>query len=144
MAGADEYREQGDRAMRRSFNKALCVSTPPPKVKPKPIPAAPKKKKKHTTRKHKRKEIPDRRKCNELEILLNDYIEQMGEDYNVKEFAYRCCVAPDTARRWTYGYMPHWYVWWNMAKYFAEYLPVSAHIIHADIEATIHEFKAGL
>ena len=127
--------------MRRSFNKALCVTTPPPKVKP--IPGPPKKKT-HTRRKHKRKLIAGRRRCKELEILLEDYILQMGKDYNVKEFAHRCCVAPDTARRWTYGYMPRWYVWWNIAKYFAEYLPVSADIIHADIQATIHEYKAGL
>ena len=132
--------------MRRSFNKALCVSTPPPKAKR--IPAAPKpkpKKKTHTRRRQRKKVLKSaRRMCNELEILLNDYIDQMVDDYNVKELAYRCCVAPDTARRWTYGYIPNKYVWWHIARYFAEYLPVSAHIIHADIEATIHEWRAGL
>ena len=142
MAGADEYREQGDREMRRTFNKALCISTPPPApARPKKIPAAPAPVKR-TKRKTKRILKTQHKRCTELEILIDDYIDQIGVHWNVKELAYRCGVSGTTARKWTYGYCPNRYVWWHIARYFAEHLPVTADIIHADIKATIEEWKA--
>lgn len=73
---------------------------------------------------------------------MDDYIDQMGVHWNVKELAYRCGVSETSARKWTYGYCPGKYVWWHIARYFAQHLPVTADIIHADIKATIEEWKA--
>jgi len=137
MAGADEYRKQGDREMRRSFNKALCISTPPPPPpRPKKIPPAPVKRKIKDNRK------TGYKRCSELEILMADYVDQMGEHWSLQELADRCGVVKNTARRWRYGYCPHKSLWWHVARYFAEHLPVTADIIHADIKATIEEWKA--
>jgi hypothetical protein len=126
--------------MRRSFNKALCISTPPPPPpRPKKIPPPPVKR-----AKTKRKRIlkTAQKRCTGLEILMDDYIDQMGVHWNVKELAYRCGVSETSARKWTYGYCPGKYVWWHIARYFAQHLPVTADIIHADIKATIEDWRA--
>lgn len=109
--------------MRRSFNKDICVSTPPPK--------------RRGLYKTKQK------RCNELEILLQDYRDQAGERFNFKELAYRCGVQDNTVYRWFYGYCPHHLSWWTIARYIAECTPHSKELIYGDIKDTIEEWRIG-
>lgn len=113
--------------MRRSFNKALCVSiSPPPDT--------------HRGRPKTQYKTKQRR-CNELEILMQDYKDQAGEQFNVKELAFRCGVNVTTTYRWFRGYCPHYVVWWTIARYFEPFTKVTKEIIHEDIRATIEEWS---
>tara|TARA_Y100000592_G_scaffold60702_1_gene94850 strand:- start:648 stop:1019 length:372 start_codon:yes stop_codon:yes gene_type:complete len=120
---------EGDRAVRRSFKKDILPKEPPHK----------------NVREYKRKAQykTKQKRCTDLEILLQDYKEQIGADFNAKELAYRCGVHKNTVARWFYGFCPHPILWWNIAKYVSLHTGTSAELIHADIKTTITNFKAG-
>lgn len=118
--------------MRRSFNKALCISTPPPK--PQEIPPAPAKAQNKPI-KHNRRISPM------LEGLFDDYIKLIGDNWNLKELAYKTGVTTNTARLWTRGHRPHEVVWFTIARYFAQFLTISPQMIFEDIKSTIHHDK---
>ena len=130
MADTDKHRSKaGDRAVRRSFKKSILPKEAPDK----------------NVREYKRKSKykTKQRRCTDLEILLQDYKKQTGEDFNAKELAYRCGVHKNTVARWFYGFCPHHYLWLIIARYFAEHTKLSSDLIYQDIKATIEEFKAG-
>jgi hypothetical protein len=130
MADTDKYRSKaGDRAVRRSFKKDILPKEAPPKNK----------------REYKRKaEYKTKQKrCTDLEILFQDYKEQVGAAFNHKELAHRCGVHENTARRWFYGFCPHHYLWSIIARYFAEHTRLTSRLIYTDIKDTIEEFRAG-
>jgi hypothetical protein len=116
--------------MRRSFNKALCISTPPPKAQQ--IPPA---------RKQKKPIKENRRISPMLKGLFDDYIELIGDNFNLKELAYKTGVKTNTARLWTHGYRPHELVWFTIARYFAQFLTISPQMIFEDIKFTIRHDK---
>lgn len=115
--------------MRRSFNKKILPMKAPPK----------------NAREYKRKEHykTKQKRCTELEILMQDYKAQAIEYYNLYDLAKACGVNPNTVRRWFYGFPMSHLVYWNVARYFEQYLPISAEVIKHDIESTIREFKEG-
>ena len=115
--------------MRRSFNKKLL-----PKE-------APSKKKKPYVRRASYK--TNQKRCNDLEILMQDYKEQVGDRFSLPELARLCGVLESTARRWFYGFPPSHLCFWIIARYFERHLDIDAQIIKTDIEDTIKEWREG-
>ena len=133
MADTDKHRSK---AMRRSFNKSLCITSWTEKKKKEE-----RQKKKDIRRKLKKQLKTANKRSDKLEVLFNNYIKQIGDYYNHQALACRCNVSTITVKKWTYGYIPNRFVRWTIARYFASYLPVPASVIHADIQDTIDKWK---
>lgn len=115
--------------MRRSFKKDILPKGPPPKG----------------ARQYKRRANykTQQKRCNDLEILFQDYKAQIGKDFNLKDLAYCTGVNVNTVRRWFYGYCPGHLVHWHVARWFAAQIGIHEQIVYDDIVATIKEFKDG-